>query len=266
MATLNSRTGKVNGPLWGHGAEDWADIQEGTLAPVFDRVLEKASVGQGTKYLDVGCGSGMAISKAEAKGAFAAGLDASQALLDIAGSRSPDAELHLGDLEDLPFDDKRFDVVTSFNSLQYAGNPLAALKEAKRVMCTQGTIAIVTWSPPEMMEVSSLIGAIKHLLPPAPPDAPGPFALSEAKSLRAFASAAGLLTMEIFDISAPWIYPDKDTGLRGLGSSGVAARAAANSSIEAVEDAHASALAPFRQIDGSYRIEASLRCLLARLP
>jgi len=51
--------------------------------------------------------------------------------------------------------------------------------------------------------------------------------------------------------------------LRGLGSSGVAARAMGHSGEEAVNSAHTAALAPFRQHGGGYRIGASFRWLLA---
>jgi len=51
--------------------------------------------------------------------------------------------------------------------------------------------------------------------------------------------------------------------LRGLGSSGVAARAMGHSGEEAVNGAHTAALAPFRQHGGGYRIGASFRWLLA---
>jgi hypothetical protein len=37
-----------------------------------------------------------------------------------------------------------------------------------------------------------------------------------------------------------------------------------NTSEQAVSEAHAKAIRPFRQSDGSYRIKASFRCLLAR--
>jgi hypothetical protein len=37
-----------------------------------------------------------------------------------------------------------------------------------------------------------------------------------------------------------------------------------NTSEEAVTDAHEKAIAPYRQSDGSYRIDATFRCLLAR--
>jgi ubiquinone/menaquinone biosynthesis C-methylase UbiE len=45
----------------------------------------------------------------------------------------------------LPLADKPFDLVTGFNSLQYAGNPVVALKEARRVSKPERRIAIVTW-------------------------------------------------------------------------------------------------------------------------
>jgi hypothetical protein len=70
--------------------------------------------------------------------------------------------------------------------------------------------------------------------------------------------------VELMDVDSPWVYADLATALRGLGSSGVAARAAGNSSKEAVDAAHAAALVPFVQADGSYRVGATFRCLVTR--
>jgi hypothetical protein len=114
------------------------------------------------------------------------------------------------------------------------------------------------------MEAASLIAALRPLLPPPPPGAPGPFALSDEAALRAFASGAGLDPADVFDVDSPWQYSNLATALRGLKSHGGAARAIENSSEEAVDSAHSQALAPFRQSDGSYRIGATFRCLLAR--
>ena len=75
---------------------------------------------------------------------------------------------------------------------------------------------------------------------------------------------AGLTPIEVFDVSSPFHYRDLSTAIRALNSAGVAVRAMENSSEQAVSDAHAQALAPFVQPDGSYRISASFRCLLAR--
>jgi len=257
-------TSAVNGRLWGAAAEDWASIQESTCRPVYQAVFERAGLKAGEGYLDVGCGAGLAAQIAATRGAKVFGLDAAENLLAIARSRVPDGEFCVGELESLPFADGTFDLVTGFNSFQYAANPGSALAEAKRVVKPGGHVAVVTWGDPAGMEAATLVAALRPLLPPPPPGAPGPFALSDEAALRAFASAAALEPLDVLDVDAPWHYADLATALRGLGSSGVAARARDNSSAKSVDDAHAKALAAFRQADGSYRVMAQFRCLVTR--
>jgi SAM-dependent methyltransferase len=265
MATeQRPRTGEFNGRLWGARANDWAEVQEGACRPVYRAVFKRAALKPGMAYLDAGCGAGMAAQIAAEGGAQVSGLDAAPNLLHIARSRVPSGDFHLGDLENLPFPDKKFDLVTGFNSFQYAANPGFALGEARRVTKPAAHVVVMTWGKPEGMEAASLVGALRPLLPTPPPGAPGPFALSDDAALRDFATGAGLEPLEVFDVDSPWRYPDLLTALRGLRSSGVAVRAIENSSEEAVNEAHSKALMPFRQSDGSYRIAATFRCLLAR--
>ena len=258
------RTSEAHGRLWGERARDWADFQEGTVRPVFEAVLERTRVGPGTRYLDAGCGSGMAAEMAAARGAQVTGVDAADAMLAIARSRVPTGDFRRGDLEELPFADETFDVVTGFNSLQYAGNPVAALREVGRVAKRGGSIVVMTFGNPDGMEVVALLTALKPLLPPPPPGAPGPFALSDETTLRRFATDAGLEPVEIFDVDSPWIYADKTAALRGLTSTGNAVRALEQLDEDVVNQAYEKALAPFRKSDGSYRASAWFRCLLAR--
>jgi len=259
----NAKTAGKNGELWGARAQDWAEIQEGGSRPAYLAALERTKVGADTRYLDVGCGSGIAAAIAAERGAKVYGFDAATDLLAIARTRTQSADFQHGDIEDLPYADNSFDVVTGFNSFQYAGNPGAALAEARRVTQPGGAVVILTWGKPEGMEAAALIGSIKPLLPPPPPGAPGPFALSDEATLREFAQEAGLKPLEVFDVDCPWYYPDEDTALRGLMSSGVAALAILTSGEGAVLDAHAKMLATFKRDDGSYQIGATFRCLLA---
>ena len=259
-----ARTGTVNGRLWGHAVNDWAKRQEATLDPVFEEVLKRTQVGVGTRYLDLGCGAGKAAAMAIARGATVTGLDASEQMLQIARSRAPQAVFDQADLEDLPYDDAAFDVVTAFNAIQYAATPSNALHEAGRVTTPSGTVAVVTWGQPDGMEAAQLLAALKPLLPPPPPGAPGPFALSDEERLRDFAREGGLDALDVFDVESPWNYPDEKTALSGLRSSGVACKAIEHSGKDRVDAAHAAALAPFRRQDGSFVIGASFRVLLAR--
>lgn len=261
---LKPTTAKINGQLWGSRARDWAEIQERTVQPVYLEVLKRTDVGDDTKYLDVGCGSGMAARLAMDRGADVSGIDASNKLLLITKERVQKGNFHLGDMEELPFEDDSFDVVTGFNSFQYAGNPTEALAEARRVTKPSGCVVIVTWGSPQGMEAASLVAALKPVLPTPPPGAPGPFALSDETVLRDFASAADLKPISVFDVQSPWHYADEAAAIRGLGSSGVAVRAISHSGESAVDAAHATAIAPFRQSDGSYRIDSSFRCLIAQ--
>ena len=262
--TLKSKTtGEMNGRIWGLRAADWANIQEAQCAPAYQAVFEKGKVGPGTKLLDAGCGAGMALQGAAHLGAEVSGFDASDALLDIARNRLPGASFAQGDLENLPYEDKTFDIVTGFNSFQFAADPVAALQHARRVTKPGGHVFVMTWGEPAGMEAAALVAALKPLLPPPPAGAGGPFALSEPGKLEALAMSAGLTPRDTFDVQAPWHYPDLETAQRGLGSSGVAARAAEISGQDMLDAAHAAALAPFRQADGSYRIDATFRVLMA---
>lgn len=257
------RTAAQNGRLWGAQSHDWADIQENQFSAAYHAVFDACGLGRDTQYCDVGCGAGMAAMLASGRGAQVSGLDAAENMVSIARSRVPSGDFRIGDLEDLPFADSQFDLVTGFNAFQYAADPIAALAEAKRIAKPTGRIVVMTWGAPEGMEAAALVAALKPLLPPPPPGAPGPFALSESSALRALAKRAGLQPLGVYDVACHWEYPDLSSALRGLASSGVAVRAAEASSAEAVNAAHATALAPFRQPHGGYRIGASFRWLMA---
>ena len=265
MSTATSAgTASVNNGLWGARARDWADVQEGQARALYDAVLAAIAVGRGTQLLDAGCGAGMAAMLAAERGATVTGVDASDALLAIARSRVPDAEFRGGELEALPFPDAKFDAVTGFNAFQYAASPVAALREARRVARSGAPVVIATWGPPNGMPAASLVTALRPLLPPPPPGAPGPFALSDEVALRALATEAGLAPDHVADVEATWTYPDLATALRGLNSSGVAQRAIRHVGEDAVTRAHADALAPFRTLDGGFVVSATFRYLIAR--
>ncbi len=168
------------------------------------------------------------------------------------------------ELEELPYPDEKFDLVTGFNSFQFAANPDVAVAEARRVVKTGGHVAILTWGMPEGMQWGSILAALRTVTPPPPPGTPGPFALSEENALRNLAQRVGLAPTDILDVAGFQYYPNIDIALHGLLSSGNAARAIEQSSEEAVKGAYLNALAPFRQGDGSYRVGTGFRALIAR--
>ena len=122
-STTQTSSAAIEGQLWSVRADDWAGIQERQVAPAYEAALNALRVGPSTRLLDAGCGAGMFMRLAADRGADVHGLDASEGLLAHARSRVPGAPLLQGELEQLPYEDASFDVVTGFNSFQYAARP-----------------------------------------------------------------------------------------------------------------------------------------------
>lgn len=84
-----NRTGSamVQGRLWGRAAHDWAELQEPTALPLWEAMLDAATVGPGTHVLDAGCGAGGASLLAVGRGVYGNGLDATVQPLGAWGPR-----------------------------------------------------------------------------------------------------------------------------------------------------------------------------------
>jgi SAM-dependent methyltransferase len=263
-ATTASGTGRIQGELWGTRANDWAE-HETQYRPVYDEAVRRLGIGPGTTVLDVGCGSGAFLRAAADSGASVCGLDASAALLELARSRVPEAELHLGDLQFLPYDADAFDVVTSFNSFWFAADPIEALREAGRVAKPGAPVLALVWGRPERCELSPLLEAVASLLPPpGPDDAPrGKFGLHEPGVLEQMATAAGLTPKTAGDLVSTLEFADDATLVRQLLSPGSIVLAAQTAGEQRVRTAILESLARFRTPSGDYRLKNEWRYLIA---
>jgi SAM-dependent methyltransferase len=257
-------TAGVQGDLWSARTDDWAEIQEGVTRAAFEAGLDALGVGAGTRLLDVGCGAGLVLRLAADRGADVSGLDASEAMIAHAQRRVPGAPIVQGEIQDLPFADDSFDVVTGFNAFQYAARPAEALEEAVRVLVPGGRVLMLTWGLPEQCEAAPYLAALKPFMPPPPPGAPGPFALSPVEALTAVLDEAQLDVLEIKDVPTVWEYSDEATALRGLMSSGPVVLAIRHGGEEGVTAAIRDFLVPFATADGSYRITNVFRYVIGQ--
>ena len=155
-------------------------------------------------------------------------------------------------------------MVTAFNSVQYAADPVAALKNMSHVTKPGGLISVVVWGPPAQCESGVMFTELGPLMPPAPPGAPGAIAWSEDGQLEQLAATAGLTPLAVKDVPNPLIYPDLATAVRTQLSSGPARAAIQHSGLPAVRGALTRAFAGSRKPDGSYRQENVFRYLVAR--
>ncbi len=128
---------------WGRRAVDFATLAEPTNVREYVAVHHRLGVGEGDRLLDVACGSGLAVELATLRGASCAGIDASPRLIAVARDRNPEADLRVGDMNALPWDDGSFDVVTSFRGIW--GTTPGALAEVHRVLAPGGRVAFTVW-------------------------------------------------------------------------------------------------------------------------
>jgi SAM-dependent methyltransferase len=256
-------TAHVQGSLWGLRARDYAAHMEPFARPMYEAVFAAAAVSAGTDLLDVGCGPGLAAHLAAGRGAHVAGLDAAVESIGIARERTPGGDFRVGDLENLPWPDNTFDVVTGFNAFQYATDVVNALAEARRVARPGGRVAMAVLGRPEECAIAVVLGALGPFLPPPPPGMPGPFALSAPGRLDALLEQAGLTPLSGAEADGPIDFPDLATALRGLLSAGPAAAAIRQAGRAAVEAAVAAALTPFRTAADGYHLRNRYRYAIA---
>ncbi len=128
---------------WGRKAVDMATLHEPQNVREYVGMHSHLGVGPGTRVLDVACGAGLAVELAAARGAVAAGIDASPRLVEIARDRTPNGDVRVGDMRDLPWPDDSFDVVTSFRGI--FGTTPEVLDEVMRVLRPGGRLGLTVW-------------------------------------------------------------------------------------------------------------------------
>lgn len=257
-------TAQMQGDLWGARPRDWSELQEVAFRALYEAAFDASQLERGGALLDVGCGAGLACQIARERGAKVSGLDAAATLLEIARKRCPDGDFRVGEMEELPFGDAAFDVVTGFNSFQYAADPVRALSEARRVVKPGKRVVAAVWGEADRCNLASYLAAIGKLVPPPPPGAPGPFALSSPGALEALVEKAGLRPERGGTAPVEMRFADDASAVRGLLAAGPATRAIRHSGEDAVRRGIVEAISAYRRADGSYAIANEFRYLVAR--
>ena len=257
-------TKSIQGKLWSIAPPYWAQHFEPWFSPMYLDVLKQLDLSDRDRLLDAGCGSGLFTHLAARTGAEVIGVDAAQGLLELARLRDPQISFLQEDLEKLPFKDNNFDVVTGFNSFQYAGSFENALREAKRVLKPGGRLILGLWDKPPMSDATNVLKAIGSLLPPPEPGTPGPFALSEEGRIEDEFANHHLNMILKTRVSCPFLYSSLTDGIKSFMGTGPAAAAINHSSREIVEDTIGNALSPFHLVDDLYFLQNSFLVFIAQ--
>ncbi|PRH78740.1 SAM-dependent methyltransferase [Streptomyces solincola] len=266
-------------------ARDWAEIQERMLVPLYEAVYQHLEVGTRTRLLGLGCGSGLALLMAAARGAQVTGVDTDNARMDLArerllpesgaggGHRHGGTKLLYGrPAEAGDATRPAYNLVTAFQPVGGCGpeedeeaDGLAAALAAAVPMAERGSAVVLTgWGPPERCATSAVLrvaGRLTERLRTATSWRP---ALRD--DLEEVAGRAGLRPDGSGRVACPFGYADMGSAVRGLMSTGLFDAAVAASDQATVEKEVIEALHPHVRADGTVWMANVFRYLVARTP
>lgn len=146
-----------------------------TMVVVGENLVESAGIHPGERVLDVGTGSGNTALAAARRHAVVTGVDIVQGLLDRARERAMaerlPASFQLGDVQELPFANGCFDVVTSSFGAIFAPDPEKTSAEMMRVLKPGGRLVMANWTRSSF--IGGFLGVHRQYVP-APPGARSP--------------------------------------------------------------------------------------------
>jgi len=141
--------------IW--GSAPWERVAE-TLADLHDDLIERLAPRPGERWLDLATGTGAVALRAARASARVTGLDLAPVLIERAKRLAAEENLAIrfdvGDVEELPYEDASFDVVSSAVGAIFAPDHEAVACELARVCRPGGRLGIVSWRPdPEYEQI-----------------------------------------------------------------------------------------------------------------
>ncbi len=205
---------------WGRRVVDFSTLSEPANCREYVAMHHRLGVGAGDALLDIACGAGLAVELAGLRGARCAGIDASERLLAVAQDRNPDADLRVGDMHALPWEDGVFDVVTSFRGIW--GTTPGAMSEVHRVLVPGGRVGLTVWGHIKASPGAWALSPFSLATPPKVENQAAMVALGRPGAGEKLLQDSGFSEVERFDVPFVFEFADPELYARALASTGPA--------------------------------------------
>ncbi|MEV7088178.1 methyltransferase domain-containing protein [Streptomyces sp. NPDC093085] len=268
------------------------------LVPLYEAVYERLEVRSGTRVLGLGCGSGLALLLATARGARVTGVEADRERLALArerlraederdgsarrpGGTGSGARRRSGTLlpaermADAVAEDggsggeprAGYDLITAFQPIGSVPGDARGLEPALRAaipLAGHGTpVVLAGWGPPERCATDAVLRVAGRLADRLRKGVRRP---AYRDDLEDVAARAGLKPDGSGRVACPFGYADRESAVRGLLSTGVFDGAIRATDRRQVEKEIGEALHPHLRRDGTVWMPNVFRYLIARTP
>ena len=156
------------------------------IASLHQRLVEALGPEPGTRWLDVGTGTGAVAVLAARAGADVVASDFAPALIEtakqLAAEEGLEIEFGVADVEQLPYEDAGFDVVSSSVGAMFAPDHTRTARELTRVTKPGGRLGLVTWNPAG--GVGEFFRLLSGYQPPPPEGAGNPLDWGREEHVR----------------------------------------------------------------------------------
>lgn len=198
---------------WQKAAVPYHQFWESLSLQAIDPLLDAVDVTRDTRLLDVATGPGYAAAAAARRGAEAIGIDFSAVMVAEARQHYPMVDFREGDAEALDFPSNSFDAIVSNFGIFHFAQPERALREAHRVLKSEGRIGFTARAAPEDVIPSIIVqGAIKTYgdMNVPLPSGSSMFRFSDLEECRRVLLETGFVNPRTTRIAQVWRLPMPD--------------------------------------------------------
>jgi SAM-dependent methyltransferase len=249
---------------WGREASDFSTLSELSNCREYVALHHLLRVDSGDRLLDVACGSGLAIELAQLRGALCAGIDASTRLVAVARLRSPECDIRVGDMHDLPWPEGAFDVVTSFRGIW--GTTPDAVAEISRVLRPGGRVGLTVWGHLKVSPGAWALAPFRLASQEKVDNQASMVSLGRPGAGERLLAAGGFVDIRRVEVPFAWEFADPELYARALASTGPAYEAIQNVGQEAFHEAAVNQAAEQVRNGLPLRAEINVVGYLARKP